>query len=481
MMRLEDIKKDMPKTPEFIHQMIHEEVNKQLQNDSGTDISQRKRKKYKWSSMRVAAVVAALLGISTIAYAGSGLYRMYLEKQGRYRVDTGITADNDYALPEKIHDIKIETAYIPEGMEWVDEHRLAYPQTPYLGGFTFSSVLLDSDDFGKILTDTGVVESEERTFGNRNGVYLQYQDLEQDGSFNQRIYLLCPEEYRVVILYIGDDVQKEDAIKVAENLSLTEEDEMVETKDLYTWSAFVSPETESGDGEFVTEIPEGNLSVLSIGDTLKIQGSGEDEAGEYLSVDDISVTVDSVQVADDLSLLDENLIPEEWKEAIGEDGKLVQNTLSYVRSGDGVETLDEVVKTESVQQKLVYATVTYQNNSDVTINHMLYIGSMMLLNQENGQYQVYYGHSGDGYDYVRGDSVARAMEMTYFSQKEAYGNGGNYISSLKPGECVQVAMAWIVNENDLGNIYLNLCGSGGSLEFSEDVLRTGLVDIRQKD
>ena len=476
MMRLEDIKKDMPKTPEFIHQMICEEVNKQLQNDSGTAILQKKRKKYKWSSMRVAAVVAALLGVSTIAYAGSGLYRMYLEKQGRYRVDTGISADSDYALPEKIHDIKIETAYIPEGMEWVDEHRLAYPETPNLGGFSFSSVLLDSDDFGKILTDTGVVESEERTFGSRTGVYLQYQDLEQDGSFNQRIYLLCPEEYRVVILYIGDDVQKEDAIKVAENLSISETDAVMETKDLYTWSNFIEPETEWS--ESVTEIPQKDLQIFEVGDTLNITGTGEDEAGEYLSFDDISVTADSVQVADDLSLLDENLIPEEWKEAIGEDRKLVQNTLSYIRSGDGVETLDEVVKTESVRQKLVYVTVTYQNNTDTAINHMLYIGSLMRLKQENGKYQIY-SHSGDGYDYIRGDSVASAMEITYFSQKEAYGNGGNYISSLKPGERVQVAMAWIVNESDLGNIYLNLCGSGGSLEFSEDVLRTGLVDIRQ--
>ena len=479
MMRLEEIKKDMPKTPEFIHQMICEEVNKQLQNDSGTTISQRKRKKYKWSNMRVAAaVMAALLGVSTIAYAGSGLYRMYLEKQGRYRVDTGISADHDYVLPEKIHDIKIETAYIPEGMEWVEEHRLAYPQTPYLGGFTFSSVLLDSNDFGKILTDTGVVESEERVFGNRNGVYLQYQDLEQDGSFNQRIYLLCPEEYRVVILYIGDDVQKEDAMKVAENLSISETDTVIETRDLYTWSNFIEPETESVGRESITEIPEKDLQIFKVGDALKITGTGEDEAGEYLSVDDISVTVDSVQVADDLSLLDENLIPEEWKEAVGEDGKLEQNTLSYVRSGDGVETLDEVVKTESVQQKLVYVTVTYQNNTDTAINHMLYIGSLMRLKQENGQYQIY-SHSGNEYDSVRGDSVARAMEMTYFSQKEAYGNGGNYISSLKPGDCVQVAMAWIVNENDLENIYLNLCGNGGSMEFSEDVLQTGLVDIRQ--
>ena len=69
--------------------------------------------------------------------------------------------------------------------------------------------------------------------------------------------------------------------------------------------------------------------------------------------------------------------------------------------------------------------------------------------------------------------------MTYFSVSEDYGNGGNYISSLKPGESVQVNMAWIVNESDLDDIYLNLSGDGVIYEFSDSVLTTGLVDIRK--
>lgn len=60
-----------------------------------------------------------------------------------------------------------------------------------------------------------------------------------------------------------------------------------------------------------------------------------------------------------------------------------------------------------------------------------------------------------------------------------YGNGGNYISSLKPGESIQVNMAWIVNENDLNNMYLNLNGDGAAYEFSDSMLKTGLVDIYQ--
>ena len=51
--------------------------------------------------------------------------------------------------------------------------------------------------------------------------------------------------------------------------------------------------------------------------------------------------------------------------------------------------------------------------------------------------------------------------MTYCSVQDDYGKGKNYIPSLKPGESVQVNMAWIVNEKDIKNLYLNLNGTGG--------------------
>ena len=62
------------------------------------------------------------------------------------------------------------------------------------------------------------------------------------------------------------------------------------------------------------------------------------------------------------------------------------------------------------------------------------------------------------YDYYISDGVAKTAEMTYCSVQDDYGKGKNYIPSLKPGESVQVNMAWIVNEKDLENLYLNLNG-----------------------
>ncbi len=71
------------------------------------------------------------------------------------------------------------------------------------------------------------------------------------------------------------------------------------------------------------------------------------------------------------------------------------------------------------------------------------------------------------YDFVTGDGVASSTDMTYYSIHDDYGNGGNYIPVLNPGEELQVDMAWIINEPDLSKAFLNLSGEGACWEFTE--------------
>lgn len=477
-MNLEELKNELPQTPDFIHEMIQNEVEKQLQDNSIIQISPKR----KWNATRVAAAaVVCVLATSTVAYAGTKLYHMYLEKQGKYSVAAKIESTGEgeeIQLPEKIHDIEITANYIPEGMVLQEEGKWSYADTPHEGGFSVNSVLMDADDLSAVLIENGVVESEERSFGEYDGVYLQYQDLKEDKSFNQRIYMLCPEAYRVLTIYIGDDITKEDAIKFAENISITKKDTMIETAGLYTWSEFVNPEGEPV-GDMNQEAEDSSLPIHQIGDEFTLKAFGEDEEGNWISADKISVCVDSVQIADDLKLLEGKDIPEEWKGAIDGNGKLLDNHLSYVKSGDGVDSVDQVVDTEDVKQKLVYTTVTYRNDTDTELHHMLYIGSIMLLKHDNGMYRVDnpFEQAGENYDYIMGDGVAHAAEMVYYSTKEDYGNGGNYITSLKPGESIQIEMAWIVNENDLKDMYLNL--NGNVFELTEEDMESGVVYIGQ--
>ena len=479
-MSLDELKNDLPETPGFIHSMIQKEVYNQV-NNNGNVVRFQKSRKTKWNMRRVAvAVLVCIMGTTTVAYAGTKIYHMYLEHKAQYSVATGISSDDGakkIELPKEIHDIKITAGYIPEGMEWVDENKLCYTDTPYRGGISISSVLMDKESLGITWLGKDVIESEELSFGEHDAVYVKFLDLKQDKSFDSRIFLLCPEEYRVLIIYFGDDVTKEDAIKFVQNMSITEKDEMIETKGLLTWSDMVIPAAEGV--KLKNEIAEDKFTISNIGNTIPIGTMYKYVTGRTDIAGSISVCVEDVQIFDDLSILDSNSIPEDWKNAVSDDGKLKQNNLFYVKAGDGETSLDKVVNEESVNQKLVYANVIYTSNSDSELKNIQYICDLVTMKHENGYYRIYTPSEepGNGYDYYIGDGVARTGEMTYYSADEEYRNGANYISSLQPGESIQIAMAWIVNEEDLENMYLSFNSDGDAYEFSDSMLKAGLVYI----
>ncbi len=82
--------------------------------------------------------------------------------------------------------------------------------------------------------------------------------------------------------------------------------------------------------EPITCVSEDELKIWKVGDTIEIGGNGENAAGESLTLPEITVRLDEVQIADDLSLLESKNIPEEWKAATGSDGKLLDSTISIL-------------------------------------------------------------------------------------------------------------------------------------------------------
>ena len=156
-MRLDGLKNDLPETPNFIHNIIQEEVTRQTKTTN--IIPMKAPNKLKWKIGRVAAVaLIGIMGTSVAAYAGTKLYYMYLEHRGQYSVATGINVDEGtkkIQLPEEIHDIEISAGYIPDGMEWMDDYKLNYSDTPYQGGISISWVLMDQDDLGEAWIDKG--------------------------------------------------------------------------------------------------------------------------------------------------------------------------------------------------------------------------------------------------------------------------------------------------------------------------------------
>ncbi len=480
-MRLDELKNDFPDIPDFVHDMIQEEVEKQVNSSNITPI--QRKSKFNRSISRVAAAAAVcIIATSTVAYAGTKLYHMYLEKQGNYGTLTTIKSDEnseDVKLPKEIHEISVTSNYIPKGMEWIAEgYKLGYKDAPDTAGITVDTVLMDEKSLDKSLLDKNVIESENHVFGSYDGIYLKYNTINGENSFDQRIYLLCPEEYRVLKLYIGNTISKEEAYKFAENLVITEEDEMIKTADMTAWSDIIDP-TVYADKRLVVN---GQLPVHQIGETYNLESYAEDNNGNYINTDKVTVCVDKMQVADDLQLLDSEKfrMPGRRQSMQTENG--TESFILYEK-GDGVNNLDSVMREENVDQKLLFLTVTYTNTSEEELNHMLYLGTLIALSkQDDGTYTIYMPgtESGTDYDYYISDGVAKTAEMTYCSVQDDYSNGKNHIPSLKPGESVQVNMAWIVNEKDLENLYLNLNDTGGPYEISEDMRHTGVVYVGEE-
>ena len=165
-MRLEDLKQQYPEPPEFIHQMILNEVEKQIKSNTenhGQTAGIRRKRKHPWTIRRtVAAVLAACMIIGTAAFAAVSMYHLKIEEKGKYSVETRVTHDVDeeksISLPEKIADVRLEADYIPKGMCWRDESHLDFEESPGSGGITFSTLLLDEESDGLNITDTNVVE-----------------------------------------------------------------------------------------------------------------------------------------------------------------------------------------------------------------------------------------------------------------------------------------------------------------------------------
>ena len=488
-MGLENMKKEFPQTPDHIRQMIEDRVEEQLHAEQ-VAFFERKVNRFRMSFQKAIAVgFAAVMLMGTTVYAGVKLYQTYMEKNGTYGVQTtmeqGNIEEGGFSI-DKVPEIEIKAGYLPDGMiqtGGAEKVRIEDADAPGEGGISMFDVLLDVGQEKVTANDTYVISSEMISFDGHDGVYMEKETSKHEKvTFDKKIYLMYPEVQRVLIMDIANNVTKEEALKVAEQIELVDTGKEIDAQKLYSWTDYAVGDKEEVAGEdvFANKAACSQMENLhGIGESFKVPSFCHSAAGEYISSENVEVKVTSVEVSDDLAPLAKEYIPEEWKTAVGSDGKLIQNELTYFKRGDGVHTLDEAVKTETAEQRLVYVTLEYKNIGDEALNDILFFGILNAIRKDADTYELihyidYYG--AEEWNYRSGSSVARIGEMAYYDVKSE--ENKNYISSLKPGESCTVHMAWIVNETDLDELYLNVNPSGG-LKFDKESLEIGFVDIRQ--
>ncbi len=452
------------------------------QNETVSAMQKKTGRRKKPLSFKKAAVLAAaaILCISGTVFAAERIYQMQIKKEKEYQANLQISSDEE--LPREVPETILSVNYIPEGFIENPEKKHFYidPGQDEAGYYTEGPWLADQAD---PLTIFYVEDTEPLTINGHDAVYVRttYHVSAVDPDWkNETVYILYEDINQIFSVSSWGHADKDELLKMAENISLTPTGNMTAADELPLWSEFVDALNEprekgdesasAEDDYYFTEASEEQMAnTHQIGEKFKIHSFLDADMTDI----ELEATVTDIQTADDLSLLTkEEAIPDYMAELIGPDGKLISDTLYYMKDGDGVSTMPELVRTEETSLKLVYATVEFSNPGTEAVHNAWFMVPLIPIVKEGNTYKIF-NRADDTCDYVENEHIGVRYEMLYHDISGGQKHN-NYIPEIKPGESVTMHLAWIVNEDELDKLYLDFRGDG---IFSEEGLKTGYVRI----
>lgn len=468
------------KTPDIVKSQIDETLSflKQQNTLSGTNYIGKRHKKS--LSFKKAAIIAAaaIMGISGTVFAAERFYQIQINKEKEYQ--RSILISSERILPEEVTEVEIKVEYIPEGFVLTPEkgmnHNYRNPENEDVGYFVGEPVVIDEAD---PMSVPFVRDASSLTINGHDAVYICSTYTADTTWKNEKIYVMYEEMNRILCVGSWGRSDKNELIKMAENVSLTPTGNMISSEGLHRWSEVVDSQKiwEENDSDVIfedagyfSEAEEAQMTnVHRIGDKFGINSVLDDEK---LTEIQLEASVTGVQTADTLSLLTkEEEIHPAWKELIGTDGKLGFDTLNYIKDGDGKNTIPEIIRTEEQSVKLVYATVEYTNPGTETVHDVWYAAALIPIVKDGKIYKIF-DRADDTCDYVENENLGVRYEM-YYSDVVGEHNTKNYIPEIGPGESVTIHFAWVVNEDELDKLYLSF----GDTVFTEEGLKIGYVDL----
>lgn len=483
-MRLDNIREEFPRMPEEMRKMIEYEVARQVKIEH-MEKGEKRRSRISRKKFVVIGIAAAMMTGLTAA-AGAGIYQLYSEKEGKYAAKTGVIASG--TAEDTIPEVDIQVNYVPEGMYECKElcgkgkYHYENEEIPHTGGITLVMHVMDSEGDLEGRTELNVVEQKELDVNGHEAIYFKKQMLNGNTGYGRIMYIMYPEVQHILQMYVGDTVPEEEMIKMAESIELIPTGDVRSEEEIYTWNDDVAQQEETEIPELkYTASREEMKNLHTIGEIIPMCVQAETMEGDYIESENIQIEVTNVQVSDDLSLLEKTeYIDERWKNALDSEGNLEKDLVQYVKSGDGIHTLDEVIETEEKAQKLIYITLKYTNTGDEQLKNIHFFHSLLAIDEWEEGYAYYdwiAQQKAENWDQIVNTSVTSLGEMYYY---DIHGGerGNNYIPSIAPGETVTLHIANIVHEEHLPYLYLDLTGSGH--ELSVQGLEKGFVDIRQK-
>lgn len=503
-------KKDYPKMPDDIKDMIKQQVDNEITNSVSETRPVAKRRFVRYA---VAALAGTLL-VGTTVYAASKLISITTEKKGEYGLETMVTVSEDvdggeekenlesqnsegsesavidgdttevpydrYELMNEENYVHIDISYMPEDIyvQWTEDVATSklhsYSETDRENRSMTFYMWRIHEGVEYTHSDVNVINTEEFEVPGGTAVLV-----ELDGG-RKKVYMAYDIGY-VLDIWAQPGITKDEFVNVAKGISLEvatkEEAEEASNINYMSAPAYVPPFESVQEGNIIYVETEDELEQRTTvaKDELKVYQVGEEfEISEQKG----NAKVTRVEICDDLSVVNKDVFDfyqGEHPDFIDENGKLRDEVVSYCKVGDGVNSLDEVVASETIPVKLVYIEVEYTSET-------IFYGNLMLINDNNDSYEIYDGLSllarSTEYDVVRTNYYRNEPEEIYFYNGNDVWEKNHFVIT-EEGETRTASFCYVVREDWLPYMYFDITCADPTDYFKQSILDTGVIDISQ--
>lgn len=445
-----------------LSEMEVNDIMKKFNDSRSIKRSDRKKKRFILGTAAAAAAVVIL--IPTSAYAYNKIAD--ISKTAKYRNTVTIHADQinssesqaDESSKEQLMDY--EFGWLPEGFV-KPENDWHYRNDSDAIAPQFYRIPDDEEHKIDLLysSDSETLELDGKTA--MINYRISYNNGEE-GNYGREVWVSFDNTKYLLEIFLTDGISQEDTKKILENIKLVPTNKISFGTSL-PWEEkveYTPPEDHEVDME--------KCDIYKIGDTISYPGAPKENSG-------YSVTLNSAEITDSFDGIDTDACGWDcdYSELMDENGNIIENTRGYIKLGDGINTIDEVVKEENIPMHILKLNVTYTNLADETNDICI---DPTLINIRNGAYQ-WLEHS-DNDEYIVEDSVRVHDVGSHFAFDSEKKGSKNHVI-LEPGESTEVELAFFVADDETDDLYTYFQMSGNTLKFALEHNNCPIYDLNQ--
>ncbi|MBQ9111604.1 MAG: hypothetical protein IJY06_09615 [Oscillospiraceae bacterium] len=446
-----DINVEVPEIVNAKCQAAYAQIYKECEG-----MKRKKNIRMKRTHIIAACAAAALVIVPTSAIAYEYISAR-IEKTGTYQNTVTITPQETQA-ENAAEFMALNIGWLPEGYSLSPSGKYHSEQG---GGITCEYIKLPKNLVVSEQINNSISSEQYAVDGKQIMISEKAKGLTNVNDeiyYNHEIWVVFDGTDYAAHAYLTSDLDTAAVKAFAEGLTLT-------PSDVETAGDYCPPETGKivHGNDSAPKVLRDELNLIAIGEAAELNHTG------LYAEDTISMTVTDAWLQKNFDGIDGDYSA--YTDASGNAADVVR---TWYNPGNGVDTLDEEVMSETLPQHVLVVKATFTNDSDHAVEHIIFPTLFTIRDNvamKNGM--------------MTSDIAERNTEFLhdlkadggFFSIQSESGMHKNHIT-IPAGESVDVQLAYLVSEDMLGSLYMNMHLNFTLTKFDEKFPVLDLCDLQ---